>query len=188
MDSFQNNKENGSYLRWYIGNCPPQKWRAVRKILEKTYNVYVATQKETRVYKSRNRREIERVVIPGVIFIHTTEDNLWNILLNYSDIHRFMLDRAASNRQKGKRVYASISDQEMQQLRQMLDNSPHPVVLTTEQLTVGQQVEITRGPLVGLKGELAIIDSTSYIVLKMEMGQRNYIMTEISVNDIRPLK
>lgn len=148
----------------------------------------MATQKETQVYKSRNRREIERVVIPGVIFIHTTEDNLWNILLNYSDIHRFMLDRAASNRQKGKRVYASISDQEMQQLRQMLDNSPHPVVLTTEQLTVGQQVEITRGPLVGLKGELAIIDSTSYIVLKMEMGQRNYIMTEISVNDIRPLK
>lgn len=173
--------------RWYIGEIPPPRWRAIRKTLGKAYEVYVATQRETRVYKSRNKREIERVVIPGLIFIRTTEDNLWNILLTYSDIHRFMLDRAASDRERGKRVFACISDEEMQRLRYVLDNAPNPVAMTAEQLTVGQQIEITRGPLAGLKGELVKKDNTSYLVLKMEMGERNYIMTEISANDVRPI-
>ena len=35
---------------------------------------------------------------------------------------------------------------------------------------------------------MAKIENASYIVLKMEMGERNYILTEISVQDIRPIE
>ena len=75
----------------------------------------------------------------------------------------------------------------MQRLRYVLDNAPNPVAITAEQLTVGQLIEITRGPLAGLKGELVKKDNSSYLVLKMEMGERNCIMTEISANDVRPI-
>ena len=163
--------------KWYIGECKPTKERAIRKSLEKRYEVYVASMKETKVYASRNRREVERIVIPGKIFIRTTEDNLWNILLENS-----------SNREKGKRVFAYIRDTEMQQLRYVLDNAPNPVMITTQELSLGQKIEIMRGPLIGLKGELARIENTSYIVLKMEMGERNYVLIEISVQDIRPIE
>lgn len=144
--------------------------------------------KETKVYTSRNRREVEKIVIPGKIFVRTTEDNLWNILLENSSIYRFMINRAASDREKGKRVFAYVRDAEMQQLRYVLNNAPNPVMITTEDLSLGQKIEIMRGPLIGLKGELARIENATYIVLKMEMGERNYVLTEISVQDIRPIE
>lgn len=174
--------------KWYIGECKPTRERTIRKSLEKSYEVYVASLKETKVYASRNRREVETVVIPGKIFIRTTEAHLWDILLDYPGIYRFMINRAASDREKGKRVFAYVRDEEMQQLRYVLNNAPNPVIITTQQLSLGQKVEIMRGPLIGLKGELARIENTSYIVLKMEMGERNYVLTEISVQDIRPIE
>lgn len=175
-------------LKWYIAECKPTRERTIRKSLEKSYEVYVASLKETKVYASRNRREVETVVIPGKIFIRTTEAHLWEILLDYPGVYRFMINRAASDREKGKRVLAYVRDEEMQQLQYVLDNAPNPVMITTQQLSLGQKIEIMRGPLIGLKGELARIENTSYIVLKMEMGERNYVLTEISVQDIRPIE
>ena len=174
--------------KWYIGECKPTKERTIRKSLEKRYEVYVASLKETKVYASRNRREVEKIVIPSKIFIRTTEAHLWDILLEYPHIYRFMIDRAASDREKGKRVFAYVRDEEMQQLRYVLDNAPNPVMITTQQLSLGQKIEIMRGPLIGLKGEFAKIENSTYIVLKMEMGERNYVLTEISVQDIRPVE
>ena len=126
-------------------------------------------------------------MIPGKIFIRTTEAHLWDILLEYPSIYRFMINKAASDKEKGKRIFAYVRDEEMQQLRYVLDNAPNPVMITTQKLSLGQKIEITRGPLIGLQGELAKIENTSYIVLKMEMGERNYVLTEISVQDIRPV-
>ena len=173
--------------KWYIGECKPTKERTIRKSLEKKYDVYVASLKETKVYASRNRREVERIMIPGKIFIRTTEDHLWDILLDYPSIYRFMINRAASDKEKGKRVFAYVRDEEMQQLRYVLDNAPNPVMITTQQLSLGQKIEITRGPLIGLQGELAKIENASYIVLKMEMGESHYVLTEISVQDVKPI-
>ena len=174
--------------KWYIGECKPTKERTIRSALEKaSYEVYVASQTETKVYASRNRREIEKIVIPGKIFIRTTEAELWNILLTYPSIYRFMINKAASDREKGKRVFAYVPDAEMQQLRYVLNNAPNPVQFTTKELSLGQQIEVMRGPLIGLKGELARIENTTYIVLKMEMGERNYVFTEIPVQDVRPV-
>lgn len=174
---------------WYIAECKPTKERALRSSLEKAgYNVYVASQTETRVYASRNRRKVEKVVIPGKIFINTTEAEIWNILLSNSCIYRFMINRAAADYEKGRRVYAYISEAEMQQLQYVLNNAPNPVMFTTKGLTLGQQIEVTRGPLKGLKGELAKIENVTYIVLKMEMGEHNYVFTEISIQDVRPIE
>ena len=78
-------------------------------------------------------------------------------------------------------------DDQMQQLQYVLNNAEKPVMTTTRTLSLGQQVEVTRGPLIGLKGELATIENATYVVLKMEMGERHYIFTEISITDIRPL-
>jgi transcription antitermination factor NusG len=174
--------------KWFIAECKPTRERTLRSSLERAgYDVYVASQTETKVYASRNRRKIETIVIPGKIFIHTTEADLWNILLANPGIYRFMINKASSDREKGMRVYAYVSDFEMQQLQYVLSNAPNPVMFTTKELSLGQQIEVMRGPLIGLKGELARIESATYIVLKMEMGERNYVFTEIPVQDVRPI-
>jgi len=174
--------------KWYIGECKPTRERTIRKLLEKRYEVYVASLKETKVYSSRNRREVEKIVIPSKIFIRTAEAHLWDILLDYPGIYRFMINWAASEREQGKRVFAYVRDEEMQQLQYVLNNATNPVIITTQQLSLGQKIEIMRGPLIGLKGELARIENTSFIVLKMEMGEQNYVLTEISVQDIRSIE
>lgn len=69
----------------------------------------------------------------------------------------------------------------------MLNNAPKPVMFGTDDLVLGQKIEILRGPLKGLKGELATIENTTYIVLKMEMGEKNCVFTEISVQDVKPI-
>lgn len=176
-----------SDAKWFIAECKPTRERVIRKKLEKVYDVYVPCQTETHVYASRNRREVEKIIIPGLVFIRTTEADLWNILLAHSDIYRFMINRLASDLKKGKRVFAYITDAEMQQLRYVLNNAPNPVKITTGMLTLGQMVEITRGPLIGLRGELAKIENAIYIVLKLEMGECHYIMTQISVQDVQPV-
>ena len=178
----------GQDNNWYIAECKPTKERTLRSSLEKAgYNVYVASHTETKVYASRNRRKVEKVVIPGKIFINTTESGIWNILLEYPSIYRFMINRAASDHEKGRRVYACVSEAEMQQLQYVLNNAPKPVMFTANDLALGQQIEVARGPLKGLRGELAKIENVTCIVLKMEMGERNYVFTEISIQDITPL-
>lgn len=174
--------------KWYIAECKPTRERTIRSSLEEAgYTVYVASQTETKVYASRNRRVVERIMIPGKIFIRTRETELWNILLANPGIYRFMINKASSEREKGKRVYASVPDEEMQQLQYMLNNAPKPVMFGTDDLVLGQKIEILRGPLKGLKGELATIENTTYIVLKMEMGEKNCVFTEISVQDVKPI-
>lgn len=164
--------------KWYIAECKPTRERTLRGSLERGgYVCYVASQKETKVYASRNRREVEKIMIPGKIFIRTTEDELWDILLAHSGIYRFMINKASSDREKGKRVYANVPDAEMQQLQYVLNNAPNPVMITTRELSLGQQIEVMCGPLIGLKGELARIENATYIVLRMEMGERNYVLT-----------
>ena len=175
-------------LGWYIAECKPTKERSLRRSFESAgYEVYVASQKRIHVYACRNRREVETVVIPGKIFVRTTEDKIWDLLLAFSAIHRFMIDRVASDPERGRRVYACVSDSEMQQMQNILNNAPNPVMFTTEELTLGQRIEVVRGPLKGLSGKLARIDKVSYIVLQMKMGEHNYVFTEISIQDVKPL-
>ena len=45
-----------------------------------------------------------------------------------------------------------------------------------------------RGALAGLEGWYLKEGKTSYIVIKMEMGERQYIYTEIPLEDIQPVE
>lgn len=175
--------------KWYIAECKPTRERTVRTLLQDAgYDAYVAGTEELRVYKSRNRRVVEKIVIPGRVFVHTEENQLMPILLAYSSVHRFMLNRAAQPDSRGNRPFASITDREMQQLQYILNNAPNPVLFTLEDLTVGQEIEILRGPFAGMKGHFSKKSNAVYIVLKMEMGTTNCIYTEVSLEDVGPVR
>ena len=172
-----------SQSRWYIAECKPTKERVIRTMLKNAeYEVYVASQAKERIYASRNRRMTETVVIPGKVFVRTDENKLMGIMLGYSSVHRFMLNRAHKDR-----TYAFVPDDQMQQLQYVLGQAENPVFFTTEDLQVGQQIRVMRGPLAGLKGWFHEKGHISYIVIKMEMGTSHYIFTEVPLEDIQPL-
>ena len=169
--------------KWYIAECKPTKERTIRTMLTNAdFDVYVASRTEEKVYKSRNRYKKETVVIPGKVFVRTEENKLMGILLGYSSIHRFMLNRSAKDR-----TYAFVPEKEMQQLQYILGKAENPVLIAIESLKVDQKVKVMRGALAGLEGWFYKEGHTSYIVIKVTMGTNHYIYTEVPIEDIQPL-
>ena len=170
-------------LRWYIAECKPTKEKLVRTMLQKAnYEVYVASRVEERIYANRTRHTKEAVLISGKVFVRTTEDQLMPIMLGYSSVWRFMMNRAAQGRS-----YAFVSDQEMQQLQYILGKATNPVHITADSLKVNQRIKVMRGALAGLEGWYYKEGHASYVVIKFSMGISHYVFTEIPIDDIQLL-
>lgn len=170
-------------LRWYIAECKPTKEKLVRTMLQKAnYEVYVASRVEEKVYANRTRHTKEAVFISGKVFVRTTEDQLMPIMLGYSSVWRFMMNRAAQGRS-----YAFVSDQEMQQLQYILGKATNPVHITVDSLQVNQRIKVMRGALAGLEGWYYKEGHASYVVIKFSMGISHYVFTEIPIDDIQLL-
>ena len=169
--------------KWFIAECKPTKEGTVRTMLQNdNYEVYVASRTEMKVYKSRNRRLKETVMIPGKVFVRTEETKLMNIMLSHSSVWRFMLERTAKDRK-----FAFVPDSEMQQLQYMLGNAENPVLITADSLKVNQKVKVMRGALAGLEGWFHKEGHTSFVVIKVTMGTSHYVYTEVPLEDITPL-
>ena len=174
--------KNGQ-ARWYIAECKPTKEGIIRTMLTNAnYEVYVASKVEEIIYKSRNRRKKETVVIPGKVFVHTEEANLMKIMLGYSSVYRFMINRSSE-----AHSYAFVPDDQMQQLQYVLGHAENPVHLTADHLHLDQKVKVMRGALAGLEGWFFKEGNTANIVIKMEMGSNHFIYTEVPIEDIQPL-
>lgn len=174
--------------RWYIAECKPTRERTVRTMLERAgYEVYVASQVETHVYKSRNRREVERVLLPSRVFVRTDRKNLMPILLTYSSVYRFQMDKAARADEHGNYPFAFVPEDQMRQLQYVLGKASNPVSFTADDLVLDQKVTVMRGPLAGLEGWFYQKGPTSYIVIKVEMGFSHYAYTEIPIEDVQPV-
>ena len=70
-----------------------------------------------------------------------------SIMLAFSAVWRFMLDRTTKDRR-----FAFVSDDDMQNLQYMLGSAANPVLITADKLKVGQKVKVMRGALAGLEG------------------------------------
>lgn len=176
-------------VKWFIAECKPTRERIIRNDLEKAgYEVFVASQKETKIYKSRNKREVEHVLLTGRIFVHIEEKRLMEILLAFSSVWRFQKNRAASCDEHGNLPFAFVPEDQMQQLQYVLGQAPNPVIMSSEDFVPGQEVRVMRGPLVGLKGWFHQKGNTTYVVIRFEMGETNYIYSEVPLEDVQPVE
>lgn len=168
---------------WYIAECKPTKEGTVRTMLTNGgYEVFVASRFETKTYANRTRHTKEKVLIPGKVFVRTEEPKLMEIMLGYSAVWRFMLNRMAK-----ERSFAYVPEKEMQQMQYMLGKANNPVQITAESLKIDQQVRVMRGPMEGLEGGFCRIGHSDCIVIKVTMGTTHYVYTEIPLEDIQPL-
>lgn len=174
--------------KWYIAECKATRERMVRTMLQKAgYEVYIASQVETHVYKSRNRRDVEKILLPCKVFVYTEKKNLMDIMLAHSSVYRFQMEKAAKTDQYGSKPFAFVPDDQMQQLQYVLGKAKNPVSFTADDLVLNQKVKIMRGPLAGVEGWFYQKGPTSYIVIKVEMGFSHYAYTEILVEDVQPM-
>lgn len=177
----------------FAGGVPDRKWHValVRRNYERLcrdklqslgHEAYVASQKETHVYGSRNRREVERLVIPGIVFILVNEKERQATLKECPLIYHYMTNRAERANDLGRHPFATIPDNQMERLRYMLYHAETPVNFTSEPLRLGDHIRVARGQLAGLEGTISRQASSTFLVVTLDI--LGSAMVTISPDDI----
>ena len=134
---------------------------------------YVPTQTEIRQWSDR-KKKVERVVIPMVVFVHTDEKTERTLRM-HSFIRKILTYPGQTNA-------AVIPDDQIDRLKFMLRQSDSPVEMMEHHLQVGDKVQIVRGALQGLEGELYKNVDKSMVAIRVEgLG---YACVSVSVEDV----
>ena len=134
---------------------------------------YVPTQTEIRQWSDR-KKKVERVVIPMVVFVHTDEKTERSLRM-HSFIRKILTYPGQTNA-------AVIPDDQIDRLKFMLRQSDCPVEMMEQRLQVGDKVQIVRGALQGLEGELYKNVDKSMVAIHIEA--LGYACVSVSVEDI----
>lgn len=167
------------------GEAYPKFWTAIlvqmnteKSVSERLNKIgvtnYVATQ--TQIHKwSDRRKRIDKVVIPMVVFVHI-DKKTERFLRTLSFIYKFIS-------YPGAKEVAVIPDSQIDDLKFMLNNSENDVEIAPSVLTLGDKVEIVRGPLKGLAGELCyLIPEKPMVAIRIE--SLGYACVNVSKADI----
>lgn len=151
--------ENEHWYAMYV------KMHHEKKTAEKLSNMgitnYLPLQETIRQWSDR-KKKIQVVIIPMIIFVKSNEKTRIEILKNVPSLNGTMIDKATHKP-------AIIRDEEMERFMFMLDYSDEAVQFTNEPLKPGEKVEVIKGPLCGLKGELIEIDGKSQVSVRLNM-------------------
>lgn len=175
----------GVSASWYVALVGHNTERAAAKRLAaRGVDAYVAIQREWRVWRNGKKAQIERVVIPCMVFVRCSERERLQIV-NESYIYRFMTDKAGTPTAYGRPV-ARIPDWQIAKLRFMLGNSDEPVGFTGAPLKRGDMVRVIRGSLRGLEGRLQT-DADGNATLTVAIDFLGGASVRISPTDVEPL-
>lgn len=170
---------------WYVGmvNSRHEK-SAAEKLGSLGIESYVATQEEVRIWNNGRRRRVERIVIPGIVFIRCSDRERREIVqLPY--INRFMVNRSVETGGLNKPV-AVIPDHQLQQLQYMLGHSDSPVTFEPTVYRVRDNVRVIRGRLQGLEGEILRHSDGSH-TLTISIAQLGGATVHIDPHDVEKL-
>lgn len=177
-----------SHAEWFVAIVKNNTEKSVSdKLSAAGYESYLPLQEEMHVWKNGRKAKISRVVIPSVVFVKCTEAERRQIVaLPY--VSRFMMDRASVDSSSGRKKLAVIPDNQIEQLKFMVGNSPNPVRIDDRAYTRGDTVRVIRGSLKGLQGVVNNIDEkNSELVLNIDfIGSARLVIETINVEKINP--
>ena len=144
------------------GEAYPKQWLAVyvRLYHEKKTSARLNTmgienflpiQEEIHQWSDR-RKKISRVLIPMIVFVHVDALERKKVLELYS-VNRYMVNRGESV--------------PMERFRFMLDYSDSAISLNDPSLIPGEKVQVIKGPLSGLQGELVTVDGKTKVAVRI---------------------
>ena len=154
-------------LRWYVAIVAPRAEKSVRTLLtDRGIECYVATRNETHVWGRGQRRKVEAVIIPGVVFIRVPNIN-FDIFRNLPGIHSFLRDPAKKENPR----WAIISDAEILALKRMLGQEDYDVEFRPSDFVIGEQVRVRDLDLGVLTAQVVHIphDKTPYVGVRLNL-------------------
>lgn len=151
--------------KWYAVYTNPRAEKQVRdRLIEAGVEVFLPLQKTYRQWSDRKKR-IEKVLLSSYVFVKI-------IPLDFSKVYhvqgvvRFVTFDGQP---------ASIPQVQIDNLR-LLINSDTEIEITCGKLDRGDNVEVIRGSLIGLKGELITTGSNNRVVVRIDRLDQNLII------------
>jgi transcription antitermination factor NusG len=139
------------------------------------YHSYVPTQTEIHQWSDR-KKKIDRIVIPMIVFVHINKDEEHK-LRNYSFIYKFLS-------YPGEKESAMIPDEQIEKLKFMLNNADSVIEFSEQVYEIGDEVEIVRGPLKGLYGELCYTEKGKPMV-GVHVKLLGYSLVNVDIKDVQ---
>lgn len=139
--------------KWFVAIVNPKHEKSsAEKLQEAGFEVFVATQRELHVWNNGRRKMVDRVVIPGMVFVKCCEQERRRIV-TLSYILRFMVNRTVDSGSLNKPA-ATIPDDQMARLKFMLGQTDVPVDFVPTLFNVKDTVRVVRGSFMGLTGNI----------------------------------
>ena len=145
------------------------------KLTQLGYHNYVPTQTEVRQWSDR-KKKIDRIIIPMVIFILVDKEQYLS-LRRSSIVYKFIS-------YPGQKGAAIIPNEQIEKLKFMLHNADSAVEFSADAVyEIGEEVEIVRGPLQGLYGELCYTEKGNPM-LGVYVKLLGYSYVSVDIRDV----
>ena len=168
---------------WYILWVHPRTEKSVRdNLIHNGYEAFAATRKEVHTWRRRERRMVEKVIIPSVVFVRMEKQDRI-IVERMTNVSCLMRDPARKGaRSKGQDEYACISEDEIHLFRQMLEQEEADVNFTTTDFTIGEYVHIKDFPEGNNIAQIVRIynDNKTYVGLRVSFLGCAYMQVPLS--------
>ena len=159
-----------SILPWHILWVKPRAEKSVRdNLLREGFEAFVATRFEIHTWRRGERRKIEKVLIPSVVFVRMEKKDR-PLVENMMNVTSLMRDPAKKGaRSKGGEEYASLTDEEMRLFQQMLSQEGTEVNFASTGFKVGDYVRIKDFADSDSKAQIVRIygDTKTYVGLRV---------------------
>lgn len=134
--------------------------KTAEKLAQMEVEYYLPVQEVVRQWSDR-KKKIQMVVIPMMIFVRTDEVNRIRLMQILPSVTGTLTDRCTHRP-------AIIRDEEMERFRFMLDFSEEAVTFMSEPMLPGEKVQVVKGPLKGLTGELVDLHGKKRVSVRIE--------------------
>ena len=177
-------EEKTEARQWLIARVAPNTEKACReRLVDLGYDVFVASQEEIRIYKNgerKKRKKIERVVITQYVFLHLTEQER-RVVVALPFIKAFLINRSSE-----QRAFATVSDEQMRQLKKMLGQSEHNVQFITSGFSLGDEVIVMNLGSNDYTGRIVRVPGDKSTYVGVRLNELGCAYLEISPENLLP--
>lgn len=172
---------------WFIAIVNNKAERRYAQKLEKLgYECYVPTQEEIHIWHTGVKKTVTKVIFPSMIFIHTTEKERKQIIVNLPFINRFMSNPACNKDKLGKHSVAVIPNGQIQRLKFLLGHTDKLVEFEQTNFRLGDKVRVIRGGLTGAEGHIIDCGDSTFFAIQLNMlGVAKVRMNKIDLEVIK---
>lgn len=160
--------------KWYAVYTRSRAEKKLYTLLtQKNVECFLPLQK---ILKQRSDRKkwVEEPLLRSYVFVRIQEQEYFNVLNTAGAVHYVCFE--------GKAV--PIPDNQIHALESLIHSGIHQVEVSYEELSPGEVVEVTGGPLKGTYGEIQQLRGKHRLILRFEsMGL--CLHTEVSLKDVK---